>query len=171
MQHLTSILQKAQSTGRQLFGNTWREKGDWQQKIAVHQFLIKVHKGIKDGAIPHSFLNYLQNGNPVLALQYHQQLLQMLQLQGSTIQAIVEALQLNEGKIFSGSTLLHQPFLQQEELLQQWASRTPEIHHIIAWNNAKDSARTLNVEPLIEVAATWPLAESHVDNSLKKKLV
>ncbi len=165
-----ALLKEHEEVVKEVFGRRWQKtKSDWSALTAATAYITQVHQQIAEGTLPEAILDFLsKNERPEVAQRYHQALLQRLNEQGKCLQVVAEKTALNETIRFTGSTLLHQLFTGQQQLLQQWAARLPEIHQAISWNNLVDVATDEQLTALTDAAIHWEEASLLLKYALQK---
>ncbi|OLY92998.1 Protein of unknown function [Cnuella takakiae] len=161
VQRLKKTLKSQEGLAQTFFGTAWLgTASNWEQLKAATRFLSGVQEQIRTGKLDASFITYLEaNEDRRLAADASQQLLSLLNEHGKQVQALTEMIQFNDGVRFPGATLLHQPFLVQVPLLQQWCEKPEALHEVIAFNNLVQLAGEEALLPLVQLAAHWPGAK------------
>ena len=87
----------------------------------------------------------------------------------AALQALIEALQLNEARRFGPEGRLQfQPFAAQRATLAAWANRLPALAATIEWNNAAAAARDGYRPELLPLAESWPEAAQHLAAAVRQ---
>jgi very-short-patch-repair endonuclease len=159
-----------EALGKELYGDRWQKlKSDWESLEEATAYLQTVHQQVQNNTCPAEIIRYLlRQEAPSTAKAYHDNLLGALNEHGRTIQSVIEKLQLNEGLRFNSGTMLHQLLTTQANLLNEWATRLPELHQAISWNNLADLAKEENLESLIQASLTWEGAKEHLKSAQQK---
>ncbi|GAB3827225.1 DUF3320 domain-containing protein [Hymenobacter jeollabukensis] len=167
-----------------LFGPAWQGlHSDWPTLRRVADYLTLTHQRIAQGQLPASLLNYLGRagqsaqafggaveqpvpaGSPAAAYANALASLSVelttletaLHQHRTALQAVAEALQLNEARRFGPDGRLQlQPFAQQAATLTTWQAELPALQQTVEWNNA--AAQAAELPELLLLAESWPEA-------------
>ncbi|MBO9683052.1 MAG: DUF3320 domain-containing protein, partial [Flavisolibacter sp.] len=178
LQYIDAILESKRLEGtlkdheiliKDLFRSRWqRLKTDWNALKACFEYLKTVHQQVIEESCPKELLHYLEKQEkPVIAKQYYESLSVCLGEQGKYIQEVVDKLQLDEGLRFE-KTLLHQLFINQEHLFDDWINQLPELQLSISWNNLVDVAKEENLQCLTNAGTHWAQAKDFLKLALQK---
>ncbi|KAA9331307.1 DUF3320 domain-containing protein [Hymenobacter busanensis] len=87
----------------------------------------------------------------------------------AAVQAVVEALRLNEVRRFGpDGRLQFQPFAEQAAVLAAWQSHLPELHLATEWNNVAAAAQAEHRPELLVLAEAWPGAAQHLRAAVRQ---
>ncbi|RPD46121.1 DUF3320 domain-containing protein [Hymenobacter sediminis] len=152
------------SLGHQLFGTGWQaERSDWPTLLKIQEYLTLTHQRIARGELPAALLSYLQHEtNPGAISLPLANLETALARHRAAVQAVADALQLNEARRFGpAGRLQFQPFDAQQGTLAAWAADLPALRLITDWNNVAAAAQAEQLPELLLLAESWPAA-SHL---------
>ncbi|MBG8554454.1 DUF3320 domain-containing protein [Hymenobacter guriensis] len=178
----------ARSLGQRLFGSGWQElRSDWPVLRRTTDYLTLTHQRIQRGELPAALLSYLasrsgtQGHNGATAEQPGfatmpdelSKLLAGLEAALSehrtAVQAVVEALRLNEVRRFGPEGRLQfQPFKEQSAVLAAWQAHLPELHLATEWNNVAAAAQAEHRPELLVLAEAWPDAGQHLRAAVRQ---
>ncbi|GAA4503036.1 hypothetical protein GCM10023172_27230 [Hymenobacter ginsengisoli] len=153
------------SLGQQLFGHAWQgERSDWPALAKMQEYLTSTHQRIARGELPADLLGYLARAErpdaiaaPLASLE------NALAQQRAAVQALADALQLNEARRFgTEGRLQFQPFDHQLATLAAWAANLPALRLATEWNNMAATARAEHLPELLVLAETWLEASQHL---------
>ncbi|QJX46895.1 DUF3320 domain-containing protein [Hymenobacter taeanensis] len=147
--------------GQQLFGVSWQgERSDWPTLLKTQAYLTLTHQRIARGELPGALLAYLQGEtNPGEIVEPLAALETALVLHRTTVQAVADALQLNEMRRFGpAGRLQFQPFETQQRILAAWAADVPALRLTTEWNNVAAAVQTEQLPELLLLAESWPHA-------------
>jgi len=156
---------EAAPLGQALFGPGWQGlRSDWPALLRVQEYLTLTHQRIGRGELPAALTGYLARAvqpadvaAPLAALEH------ALARQRTAVQAVAEAIQLNEARRFGpDGRLQFQPFAGQLATLAAWAADLPALRLTTEWNNVAATARAENLPELLPLAETWPEAAQHL---------
>lgn len=156
---------EAAPLGQPLFGLAWQGlRSDWPALLKTQQYLTLTHQRVAHGELPAALLGYLARAAPAAAIATPLAALESaLAQQRTAVQAVAEALQLNEARRFGPEGRLQfQPFAGQLATLAAWAAGLPALHLATEWNNVAATARAENLPELLLLAETWPAAGQHL---------
>lgn len=148
-----------------LFGDAWQgERSDWPALRRVQEYLTLTHQRIARGELPAALLGYLASATspaavaaPLAALEH------ALNQQRTAVQAIADALRLNEARRFGpDGRLQFQPFAGQLATLAAWAADLPALRLATEWNNVAATAHAEHLPELLPLAETWPAAGQYL---------
>ncbi|GAB2795006.1 very-short-patch-repair endonuclease [Hymenobacter luteus] len=173
---------ESNSLGQQLFGTSWQaERSDWPRLLKIQDYLTLTHQRITRGELPAALLAYLahaanpQNNHssgspspfsergpggeaqrlPDLTANLETALVQ----HRAAVQAVADALQLNEARRFGpAGRLQFQPFDVQQGTLAVWAADLPALRLATEWNNVAATAQQEQLPELLLLAESWPHA-------------
>ncbi|OON70843.1 DUF3320 domain-containing protein [Hymenobacter sp. CRA2] len=178
----------ARSLGQRLFGPGWQDlRSDWPALRRTADYLALTHQRIQRGELPAALLGYLesqsgtQGHNGATAEQPSttttpdelNQLLAGLEAalaqHRAAVQAVVEALRLNEARRFGpDGRLQFQPFAEQSAVLAAWQTHLPELHLATEWNNVAAAAQAEHRPELLVLAEAWPEAAQHLRAAVRQ---
>ena len=152
-----------EALGRSLFGGKYQpSQTDWAILLQTATYVLDTYKQIREGQFPEALIAYM-NRYPVSIIQVADiQLLQ--QMLGQYQEAFATALNAMQFPVAD----FPKPFEAQQQLLQKWIHRLPEIHHVISWNNVKETALNEQCGFLIDIAESWNAAAERLKTLLLK---
>lgn len=168
---LKALVQEHAALGAALFGSRWHKSAaDWQALQLAAAYITRVHKLVQEGKYPPVLITYLARvQNAAEAQQQQLVLLKALQQHGAVTEQLVQQLQLAEEKRFPDRIfLVHRAFTEQQNLLQQWSGRLPEIHQAIQWNTLAETAAAAHLQSLMHCCVQWPQARDQLKAALQK---
>jgi very-short-patch-repair endonuclease len=157
--------------GQQLFGPAWQGlRSDWPALLKIQQYLTLTHQRITLGELPAALLGYLARAPQPAAIAAPLAALEnTLDQQRTAVQAVAEALHLNEARRFGPEGRLQfQPFAGQLATLAAWAAGLPALRLATEWNNVAAATRAENLPELLVVAETWPEASQHLARAVRQ---
>lgn len=157
--------------GQELVGAAWQGlRSDWPALLAGQEYLTRTHQRIARGELPAALLTYLARPRPLadgLAAPLAA-LERALDQQRRAVQAVAEALQLNEARRFGpAGRLQFHPFAGQLATLAAWADALPALHLTTEWNNVAATAQAESLPELLPLAETWPEAGQHLAHAVR----
>ncbi|GAB2945966.1 hypothetical protein GCM10027048_08830 [Hymenobacter coalescens] len=169
----------ARSLGQQLFGPAWQElRSDWSALRRTADYLALTHQRIQRGELPAALLGYLsgteqnaadQHASPDELSKLLASLEAALAQHRAAVQAVVEALRLNEARRFGpDGRLQFQPFAEQSAVLAAWQTHLPELHLATEWNNVAAAAQAEHRPELLVLAEAWPDAAQHLRAAVRQ---
>ncbi len=155
--------------GEQLFGAAWQGlRSDWSTLLRVQEYLTLTHQRIGRGELPAALLAYLACPGPDDLRAPLAALEQALEQQRRAVQAVADALQLNEARRFGpAGRLQFHPFAAQLATLAAWAAELPALYLTTEWNNVAAAAQAENLPELLPLAETWPEASQHLAHAVR----
>ncbi|GAA3934889.1 DUF3320 domain-containing protein [Hymenobacter algoricola] len=141
-----------------LFGPAWQgPRSGWPALTKTWQYLTLTHQRISRGELPAALLEYLaQNPQPAAVAAPLATLEAALVQHRAALQAVAEALQLNEARRFGpDGRLQFQPFESQRATLQAWAADLPALRLTTEWNNVAAAVRQEQLPELLALAEKW----------------
>ena len=162
---------EATPLGQQLFGPAWQsERSNWPALQKTQQYLTDTHQRIARGELPAALLVYLARAERPEAIAAPLASLEnALNQQRAAVQALAEALQLNEARRFGPEGRLQfQPFDSQLATLTAWAADLPALRLATEWNNVAATAHTEHLPELLVLAETWPEASQHLAAAVRQ---
>ena len=154
-----------------LLGSGWQgRRSDWPQLRRVVDYVLLTHQRIARRELPPELLPYLAQANsaalsPPDARNTGEVGVKLVDLETAlthhraTIQALAEALQLNEARRFGpDGRLQFQPFAAQLATLGGWATDLPALRLTTEWNNVVARVRAEQRPELLLLAESWPEA-------------
>ncbi|WP_291911077.1 DUF3320 domain-containing protein [Chitinophaga sp. CB10] len=153
-----------------LFATRWEKlHSDWPVLNTATNWLQQLHQQIQQGTTPAVVLDCLQRGaDPAKAGVEAGELQRQLAVAMEQLQAVLQALQMDESKRLPLPALQEQTFSSQQETLQVWLSHLPEITHTIAWNNISATAASEQLQCLTDAGMHWPEAGQWLKAALLK---
>jgi very-short-patch-repair endonuclease len=148
-----------------LFGPAWQGlRSDWPALRRVADYVILTHQRIARQELPAALLPYLAQAArpedvaaPLAALE------NTLARQRHALQAVADALQLNEARRFGpDGRLQFQPFATQLATLAAWAAGLPALRLMTEWNNVAATAQAEQLSELVRLAESWPPASRYL---------
>jgi hypothetical protein len=169
-QHAQAVAEFA-PLGEQLFGAAWQGlRSDWPALLGRQEYLTFTHQRIARGELPAALLAYLARPRPLaddLAAPLAA-LEQALDQQRHAVQAVAEALQLNEARRFGpAGRLQFHPFAGQLATLAAWAADLPALYLTTEWNNVAATTQAEQLPELLPLAETWPEAGQHLAHAVR----
>ncbi|TGE05530.1 DUF3320 domain-containing protein [Hymenobacter fodinae] len=152
---------EANGLGQQLFGANWQsERSDWPRLLKIQEYLALTHQRIARGELPDGLLDYLQRETNPSAISLPLATLEAALVQHrAAIQAVVDALQLNEARRFGpAGRLQFQSFETQQSTLAAWAADVPALRLMTEWNNVAATVQQEQLLELLLLAESWPQA-------------
>ena len=151
--HVEHIIEAAlATTEKSLFGLA----AGWQSQPFAAQLLV-LNAWVIAALAPAMMATGLQNMET--SLTHH----------SAAVQALSEALQLNEARRFGSSAVLAaRPLTEQAHLLAAWATNLPAIHAALEWNNVTATVRAEGRPELLDLAETWPEAAQHLAAAVRQ---
>ena len=141
-----------------LFGFGWQGlRSDWSRLHRVADYVLLTHQRIARRELPLKLLAYLANAAAAGVLDAPLAALETALAQHrAALQALAEALQLNEARRFgSDGRLQFQPFAAQLATLAAWAADLPALRLATEWNNVAAIVRA-EQQPELLLAESWP---------------
>ena len=154
-------VQESELLSRQLFGTAWQAgRSDWPALLKVQQYLTLTHQRIGRGELPAALLTYLSQAVPPAALAAPLATLEAaLDQQRAALQAVADALRLNEARRFGpAGRLQFRPFADQLTTLAAWAADLPALRLTTEWNNVAAAVQAEQHPELLLLAESWPEA-------------
>ncbi|WP_400192664.1 DUF3320 domain-containing protein [Hymenobacter sp. B81] len=161
----------AESWAAPLLGPAWQGlRSDWPALQVAVDFLMLTHQRIAQGQLPASLLDYLaQNTRPEALDAPLAALEAALARQRTAVQAVADALQLNEPRRFGpDGRLQFQPFAVQVATLTAWAADVPALRLVTEWNNVAAAVETENLPELVQLAETWAPAAAQLKAAMRQ---
>lgn len=164
-------LAEATALAGPLFGASWQGlRSDWPALRRVADYLTLTHQRIGRHELPAALLGYLAQAagaeavaRPLAALET------ALARQRTTVQALADALRLNEARRFgSNGRLQFQPFDVQLATLRGWAADLPALRLVTEWNNVAASVQTEQLSELRLLAESWPEAHRFLAGAVRQ---
>jgi len=172
------ILAEADAWAGSLFGPAWQVlRSNWPVLAKIQEYLTLTHQRINRGELPKELLGYLAQkadaqtsqafGSPPEreATYPHSLSSRLAALETAlaqhrtTLQAVVNTLQLNEARRFGPEGRLQfQPFDNQQQTLAAWAADVPALRLLTEWNNVAASVQQEQFPELLLLAESWPEA-------------
>ena len=177
------VITEANTLASPLFGPAWLGlRSDWPALRRLADYVLLTHQRIARQELPAELLTYLsQSASQISGYNFNQQtplpfgfressgeglgeglapLLATLETalthQRSALQAVADALQLNEARRFGPQGRLQfQPFAVQEHTLAAWAADLPALRLTTEWNNVAAEARNEQFPELLLLAESW----------------
>ncbi|MCA8832872.1 DUF3320 domain-containing protein [Hymenobacter pini] len=166
-----------------LFGSAWQGlRSNWPALTKTQEYLILTHQRISRGELPKELLTYLANNQASassttgdMQQAFHREpggeahphslagggasLETALTQHRAALQAVVDALQLNEARRFGpDGRLQFQSFDAQQKTLAAWAADVPALHLTTEWNNVAATVQQEQLPELLLLAESWPHA-------------
>ncbi|MCB2409150.1 DUF3320 domain-containing protein [Hymenobacter lucidus] len=163
-------VQEAEAWAGRLLGPAWQGlRSDWPQLRKATDYLTLTHQRVAQRQLPAELLPYLSNapstaaiGAPLAALET------ALTRHRAAVQAVAEALQLNEARRFGPEGRLEfQPFTTQQEILAAWLADVPALRLTTEWNNVA-AVTAENLPELLLLAETWEPAAHHLAAAVRQ---
>jgi Protein of unknown function (DUF4011)/REase_MTES_1575/Protein of unknown function (DUF3320)/AAA domain len=152
-------LTEADSWASALFGPAWRgRRSDWARLVIIQEYLTRTHQRISRGELPPELLPYLAQTTSTQSITAPLAALETALMQHRVaLQAVVDALQLNEARRFGPEGRLQfQPFDVQQKTLAAWAADVPALGLITEWNNVAAAVQQEQLPELLLLAESWP---------------
>ncbi|ALD22075.1 DUF3320 domain-containing protein [Hymenobacter sp. DG25A] len=152
------VLNEAAPLMVQLFGAAWQgARSNWPALAKVQQFLSLSHQRISRHELPPALLPYLARVAQAAEITAPLVVLETaLARHRTTVQAVVEALRLNEAQRFGPEGRLQfQLFTAQQEKLATWADNLPRLQLVVEWNNVSATVQAENFPGLLPLAESW----------------
>jgi very-short-patch-repair endonuclease len=167
---LQNILNELEPLAARLFGSRWlKQRSDWDSLTKVAAYLEQLHSRIAEGTVPHEILEYLAKGQSQGAASTTTDLLTLkLQDQQQSLQVVIDKLQINLALRWPGTSLDQVFFQVQQQTIENWVSRFPELQKMIAWNNLAKVASDEGLSVLINASLEWEGAREHLKTALQK---
>ena len=188
-QHARTLAEAAALAGL-LFGTGWQgTRSDWPALRRALDYLTLTHQRIGRGELPAALLGYFARAaagpggsaenpttgaadaapvstaiaGPLAALEA------ALARQRAAVQAVADALQLNEARRFGpDGRLQFQVFESQLATLATWAADLPALQAVVEWNNVAATVRAEQLPELLVLAETWPDAPRHLAAAVRQ---
>ncbi|MCC2545834.1 DUF3320 domain-containing protein [Hymenobacter sp. BT175] len=143
-----------------LLGPAWLGlRSDWPALRRLVDYLTLTHQRIARRELPAALLNHLATVVPDAVASPLSALEAALARHRRSLQALVDALQLNEARRFGpAGRLQFQSFADQLTVLAAWAADLPALGLVTEWNNVATAVRAAQVPELLPVAESWPAA-------------
>ncbi|GAA4347585.1 hypothetical protein GCM10023185_02730 [Hymenobacter saemangeumensis] len=182
-------IEEAHPLAGPLFGHTWQTlRSDWPALRRTADYLMLTHQRIARGELPAALLTYLSQAGPQSSGYNFNQaplptgegpglelaapvatLETALATQRQAVQAVADALQLNEARRFGPEGRLQfQPFAVQLQTLAAWAADLPALRLVTEWNNVAATARDEQLPELLLLAESWPQAAQHLAVAVRR---
>jgi hypothetical protein len=172
------VVAAAAPLGQQLFGAAWQGLGSgWPLLMQAQEYLTRTHQRIGRGELPPELLAYLAGagsgavgtGLEVRLPELVAALEDALTRHRTGVQAVAEALQLNEARRFGPEGRLQfQTFGQQQATLAAWAAELPALRLTTEWNNVAATVQTDNLPELLLLAERWEPAVQHLAAAVRQ---
>ncbi|GGG44101.1 DUF3320 domain-containing protein [Hymenobacter glacieicola] len=159
------LLTEASGQMRGLFGNAWQGlRSEWSALAKTHEYLFRTHQRISRKELPAALLAYLTQPPERETLTARLASLEAaLARHRSALQALVDALQLNEARRFGPSGRLQfQLFAAQLATLAAWQADLPALRLTTEWNNVAAAVHAEGLPELLLLAERWEPAAHHL---------
>ncbi|MCR8560073.1 DUF3320 domain-containing protein [Mucilaginibacter sp. BJC16-A38] len=167
---LENTLNELEPLAARLFGNRWlKQRSDWDGLIKVATYLAQLQGAIASRTVPREIIEYLakiENGDAAKAS--FNLLTTKLNAQLQSLQAVLEKLQVDLAVRSPGTSLDQIFFEAQQQMLESWISKFPELQKMIAWNNLAKTAKEEGLSVLINSSLEWEGAREHLKTALQK---
>ena len=143
-----------------LFGSLWQGlRSDWLTLRRIADYLTLSHQRIARRELPEALLGYLARAANSAAVASPLAVENALDLQRTALQALADALRLNEARRFGpNGRLQFQQFDLQQATLSAWSDDLPALRLVTEWNNVAASVQTEQLPELLLLAESWPEA-------------
>ncbi|PJJ48438.1 DUF3320 domain-containing protein [Hymenobacter chitinivorans] len=165
------MVQEAGSWAEPLFGSAWQNlRSDWPALRKAADYLTQTHQRIAQRQLPAELLQYLaQAPNPATVAAPLAALETALAQHRAALQAVAQALQLNEARRFGPEGRLEfQPFAAQHATLSAWLADVPALRLTTEWNNVAAAVTADNLPELLTLAETWEPAAQHLAAAVRQ---
>ncbi|UOQ54236.1 DUF3320 domain-containing protein [Hymenobacter cellulosivorans] len=164
-------VQETQDWAAALFGAAWQGlRSDWPALRKVADYLTQTHQRLAQRQLPAELLHYMaQSSDPATVSAPLAALEVALVRHRGAIQAVAQALQLNEARRFGPEGRLEfQSFAAQHATLSAWLPDVPALRLATEWNNVAAAVAAENLPELLILAETWELAASHLAAAVRQ---
>lgn len=167
---LENTLNELEPLAVQLFGSRWlKQRSDWDSLTKVASYLAQLMVAIAAGTVPREIIEYLsKTESNETAKASHDLLINKLNAQQQSHQAVSEKLQMDWAVRSPGAPLEQLSFQVQQQTLESWISNLPELQKMIAWNNLEKVASEEGLSVLINASLEWEGAKEHLKTALQK---
>ncbi|PSL48159.1 AAA domain-containing protein [Chitinophaga niastensis] len=158
-----TILKEHAALAKTLFGSRWQKsQTDWATLSTAAAYLTEMHQRIVEGSCPPAVLDYLsKTKDPAAARADQEILLRLLPEQQQCSRQVLQKLEMD-------NVAYPVLFTAQQQQLQTWTDKLPEIYHAISWNNVMETAIGERLECLITPARDWSEAHRLLKTALQK---
>ncbi|UOQ75496.1 DUF3320 domain-containing protein [Hymenobacter sp. 5516J-16] len=164
------LLTEASGLMRSLFGHAWQGvRSEWPMLAKTHEYLSRTYQRISRKELPAALLDYLARPpQPETLAPQLAALEAALTQHRTTLQALANALQLNEARRFGpDGRLQFQPFAVQLATLAAWQADLPALHLTTEWNNMA-AVQAEGLPELLLLAERWEPAAHHLVAALRQ---
>ncbi|RFM29493.1 DUF3320 domain-containing protein [Deminuibacter soli] len=167
---LKALVQEHAALAAQLYGNRWQKNVQWDVLQTITTYITGLHQQVQQGKYPAGLLRFLAKHHDAAWAQQQQLiLLKALHQHGVVLDKLIEQLQLAEEMRFPDMVfLMHRSFEEQQNLLQQWQQRLPELHQVIQWNTLAETAAAEQLQSLLQCCVQWAGAKEQLKPALQK---
>ena len=150
-----STLDELAGFGATLFGAKWkREASDWNRFAKLQDWLVAIHRDLRDGQLPAGMLEFLASSPDVALLSTDlQAVTSMLERQEAAIAAMVSALQFEQpdaNPFHSGITLEAQA-----GLLDHWIANLDQLYKLVQFHQLAAELEKHGLSAVVAAARRW----------------
>jgi len=167
---LEQTLNELEPLGVKLFGSRWmKQRSDWDALAKIAAYMAELLFAIADSSVPQAILDYLaKNENGGNAKGSMGKLSAQINEQQQSLQAVLEKLQVDLAVRMPETTLERLYYHAQQQTIEGWINRFPELQKTIAWNNLAKMAAEEGFTSLINASLSWEGAGEHLKTALQK---
>jgi very-short-patch-repair endonuclease/DNA polymerase III delta prime subunit len=171
MQRLQSAFENSQPMLQRIFRDYLRDRDTpWSEFREIAMWMKRVYSSGLDEKFVQPLLTFVHaypEKDKVRTCEFNlrRSLLEYI----NTISAVIELTQLNEQVRFgSDRRLFDLTFLDQTQLLHEWAIRADQLQEMVNFNDVTNSLHAHQLTPVLVVAENWENASSHLVDLVKK---
>lgn len=164
------FLKETDTLAAGLFGTQWQQtRSNWAALDAISSYLKEVHTQVAAGTCAYAILHYLsapKDSKELAALSAETARLHQQQTEAAG--TLLQKLGFKESKQAVNTPFVSAGFEEQIQVMNLWATRLREIHHITGWNNLSDTIHNEGFGSLIKASTHWDGAKDYLLLSVRK---
>lgn len=166
-----ATLEQHRALAQDLFGRRWQgEASEWEALEAVTDYMTAVHDDASNGTILQEVISVLGSSPSYEDLKANTasaESAKTAHIENSNV--LQKALGLDAAKRFDREgNLADQPFIVQEDALEQWSQAMDDIHQMTGYNVAADVCRREDLASVVALAESWEHGGLLLTDTLKQ---
>jgi len=161
---VATTLLSHEALANRLFGNRWQKlRTDWEALTKVNTYLQNVHSKIQTENVSVAILTVLEkNESALITKEFCVALEQKNMEQQDALSMVLQKI------YFKDVSFQDKTYEENNEFLNQWLTRLPELHESVSWNVLKETIGGSGYGNLIAAAEEWPDAHLYLKIALRK---